>query len=325
MPLNLAVIGGGPKGAAIAAKAAALRLAGFDAPTIAIYEPLSPGASWTGLHGYTDGLQLLCTFPERDLGYPYDRQSFGGKVAEHLFAEYSWHRFSVAAGIDDSKYDNWVLRGRRPPAHRDFARYIEYAIQKSGARHESRSVEHLSYSYPGQKWVLSGAGWRDEFDGVVVTGSIDPLPPMQNAAGNQRVVDGRRFWQNLRQIHGLLQNDLDPSVAIIGAGGTGAAIAHWFVRERFDTIPITLIGREPTLHSRDVSYFEDRLFTDNLAWERLAPQSRLAFVNRLSRGVVWRRVLEALSEARNFTYESYQVLGFLRRSRSFGQLPGRIS
>jgi len=92
------------------------------------------------------GYSFFAPSPERDLGYPYDRQSFGGKVAEHLFAEYSWHRFSVAAGIDDSKYDNWVLRGRRPPAHRDFARYIEYAIQKSGARHESRSVEHLSYS-----------------------------------------------------------------------------------------------------------------------------------------------------------------------------------
>jgi hypothetical protein len=133
---------------------------------------------------------------------------------------------------------------------------------------------------------------------------------MQNASGNQRVVNGRSFWQSIPQIRGLLQNDPDPSVAIIGAGGTGAAIAHWFIRERIETVQITLIGREPTLHSRDFSYFEDRLFTDSLAWERLAPPSRLAFVNRLSRGVVWRQVLEALSEARNFRYESYQVLGF---------------
>jgi hypothetical protein len=36
MPLDLAVIGGGPKGAAIAAKAAALRAAGYVAPAITI-------------------------------------------------------------------------------------------------------------------------------------------------------------------------------------------------------------------------------------------------------------------------------------------------
>jgi mycobactin lysine-N-oxygenase len=77
MPLDLAVIGGGPKGAAIAAKAAALSAAGYDAPKITIYEPHSLGASWTGRFGYTDGLQLLCTF--------------GEAVAEYLFAEYSWH------------------------------------------------------------------------------------------------------------------------------------------------------------------------------------------------------------------------------------------
>src|SRR5260221_2211784 len=129
MPLDLAVIGGGRKGAAIAAKAAALRAARYDAPTVTIYEPHSLGASWSGRFGYTDGMQLLCTLAERDLGYPYDARTFGEAVAEHLFAEYSWHRFSVYAG----EYGNWVLRGRRPQAHRDFARYIEYAIQKSGA------------------------------------------------------------------------------------------------------------------------------------------------------------------------------------------------
>jgi hypothetical protein len=45
MTLDLAVIGGGPKGAAIAAKAAALRAARYDAPNITIYEPHSLGAS----------------------------------------------------------------------------------------------------------------------------------------------------------------------------------------------------------------------------------------------------------------------------------------
>ena len=133
---------------------------------------------------------------------------------------------------------------------------------------------------------------------------------MQNASGNQRVVNGRSFWQSIPQIRGLLQNDPDPSVVIIGAGGTGAAIAHWFIRQRIETVPITLIGCEPTLYVRQIGYFEDRLFTESLAWGRLPRQSRLAFVNRLSRGVVWRNVLEALSEVGNFEYAPYLVLGF---------------
>src|SRR5215831_16753799 len=98
MPKDLAVIGGGPKGAAIAAKASALRAVGYDAPVITIYEPHSLGASWSGRFGYTDGIQLICTLAERDLGYPYDVRTFGRAVADHLFAEYSWHRFSVSTG-----------------------------------------------------------------------------------------------------------------------------------------------------------------------------------------------------------------------------------
>jgi mycobactin lysine-N-oxygenase len=121
--MELAVIGGGPEGAAIAAKAHALRVAGYQPPNITIFEPDGLGAAWRGMFGYTDGLQPLCTLAERDLGFPYDRTSFGDAVASEMLARFSWQRFSVALGIADTLYENWVVQGRRPPTHRNYARY----------------------------------------------------------------------------------------------------------------------------------------------------------------------------------------------------------
>jgi mycobactin lysine-N-oxygenase len=113
---SLAVLGGGPKGAAVAAKAAALLAEGYQPPAVTIFEPDKFGAAWTGTSGYTDGLQPLCTLAERDFGFPYDRMTFGDAVAADMLSRFSWHRFSVEEGIDDTLYENWVVQGRKPPA-----------------------------------------------------------------------------------------------------------------------------------------------------------------------------------------------------------------
>jgi hypothetical protein len=70
MPKTIAVVGAGPKAAAIATKAWALRSAGIKDVDVIVFDPEGPGAAWDGRHGYTDGQQLLCTPPERDLGFP---------------------------------------------------------------------------------------------------------------------------------------------------------------------------------------------------------------------------------------------------------------
>jgi mycobactin lysine-N-oxygenase len=150
---------------------------------------------------------------------------------------------------------------------------------------------------------------KEQFDGVVVTGSGTPLPRLSGGV-NPRVFDGHSFWLNLPQILSLLQNDPAPSVAIIGAGGTAAAIAHWFVREQITDIPVTVIGREATLFIRTSTPFEDRLFSDEAAWAALAPHVREAFVARLTRGVVWDYVLHRLGGANNIQYRSADVRHF---------------
>ena len=68
---TLAVIGAGPKGIAIAAKARALTAAGLPAPRVVLVEPGAVAGNWTGRQGYTSGVLPLGTPPEKDVGYPY--------------------------------------------------------------------------------------------------------------------------------------------------------------------------------------------------------------------------------------------------------------
>src|SRR5260370_26173625 len=68
---TLAVVGAGPKGIAIAAKARALAAAGLDAPRVALVDRATVAGNWSGRQGYTSGLQPLGTPPEKDIGFPY--------------------------------------------------------------------------------------------------------------------------------------------------------------------------------------------------------------------------------------------------------------
>jgi mycobactin lysine-N-oxygenase len=316
---SIAVIGGGPKAAAIVAKADVLsRHSPHAVPQVTIYERTAFGAAWTGGIGYTDGLQPLCTLAERDLGFPYAK-AYGADVAEALFARYSWQAFGVQAGNGRARYEQWVLHGRRPPTHLEFARYLDWAIRTSGARYVHGDVIGLAHDAKSHQWDVT---WEDatgrhitSHDAVVVTGSGPPVPPFPGAfdalnVRNPRVFDGVTFWTELDEIASILAAEsLDTrKVVLIGAGGTAAAIAHWFVRARID-VPVVIIGREPTLYARHPGYFEDRLFSDDAAWSALPAHVRDEFVRRLTTGVVWNYVLENLDGA-NLTYTCADAVGF---------------
>ncbi|MBV8034135.1 SidA/IucD/PvdA family monooxygenase [Roseateles sp.] len=317
---TLAVIGGGPKAAALAAKAAALRLhSQHTVPDIFIYERDTLGAHWSGGNGYTDGLQPLCTLAERDLGFPY-HLAYGKAVAEDLFAEYSWQAFAVREGLGPAGYEQWVLNGRHPPAHSDFAAYLESSIRRSGAEVRYGEVHGLDHDARTGRWQVTWTGKSgtlgiDRHDAVVITGSGPALPPLPGAltptkTRNLRVFDGTSFWTHLVDIEQILSAEPadDRRVVLIGAGGTAAAIAYWFVRNRAD-VPITIIGREPTLYARHPGYFEDRLFSDESAWAALPAHARDEFVRRLTTGVVWDYVLQGLGDAR-IAYQCADAIGF---------------
>lgn len=315
---RLAIIGAGPKGAAIAAKAAALRAAGHHRPPpdIDLYDPNPVGASWRGSHGYTDGVQPLCTLAERDLGFPYDTASYGPRVAQAMVADFSWQSFAInSAGR--SRYRDWVVNGRRPPRHIDFAGYLEYAVSKAQSGNAATlirdNVSAVDFDYGTRKWLIHSTDpygtsrITSDYDGVVITGSGRPQRALQGANG--RVFDGRTFWQSSRPMQNLLSVDPDPSVLIIGAGGTGAAVAYSFVRRGLTTLPITIVGREATLFARHDGPFEDRLFTDDVAWGALVPHVREAFLARTTAAVVWDYVLRNLVSD-NITYECYSARGY---------------
>jgi mycobactin lysine-N-oxygenase len=89
LPVRIAVIGGGPKAAALAAKAWVLRDQQIADIRVTIFEPAAIGAEWSGKCGYTDGEQRLCTIAERDVAYPYNSM-LGRQVDAAMASKFSW-------------------------------------------------------------------------------------------------------------------------------------------------------------------------------------------------------------------------------------------
>src|SRR5215831_12929734 len=117
----LAVVGAGPKGIAIAAKARALAAVGLPAPRVVLVDRSEVAGNWSGRQGYTSGLLPLGTPPEKDVGYPYV-PSWGDASADVLaaMARYSWQRHLIRRGV----YSDWIDRGRMRPTHRQWSAYL---------------------------------------------------------------------------------------------------------------------------------------------------------------------------------------------------------
>src|SRR3546814_18362589 len=72
-PKTVAVIGGGPKAAAIVARAATLRelLGAAKVPDVLVFEKRAIGSARSGDGCYSSGHQTLCSPAEKDVGFPY--------------------------------------------------------------------------------------------------------------------------------------------------------------------------------------------------------------------------------------------------------------
>ena len=126
---SLLVAGAGPKGIAIAAKAAALTAAGLPAPEVTVVDPLGVAGHWRGQEGYTDGRRQLGTRPEKDIGFPY-LQSWGERSAEvsARMQALSWHAYLMAT----QQLGEWVDRGCPRPTHGRWGEYITWAAETAG-------------------------------------------------------------------------------------------------------------------------------------------------------------------------------------------------
>ena len=56
-----------------------------------------------------------------------------------------------------------------------------------------------------------------------------------------------------------------------------------------------MVADQAALFTRGDSVFENRLFSDEAAWQALSIKSRQEFFNRLNRGVVWGTVMDEVS------------------------------
>src|SRR5258708_21638783 len=144
----LAVVGAGPKGIAIAAKARALAAAGLPVPRVVLVDRGQAAGNWSGRQGYTNGLLPLGTPPEKDVGYPYAAGS--GDASANVvaaMAEYTWQRHLIRHGA----YSDWVDRGRMEPTQRAWSAYLREVADAAEAEIVSGVVTGLEVT-GGGRW-----------------------------------------------------------------------------------------------------------------------------------------------------------------------------
>jgi mycobactin lysine-N-oxygenase len=298
---RLAIIGGGPKAAAIAAKASCLRDLADLPIEVAIFEQHEIGSAWSGRYGYTDGQQRLCTPAERDVGFPYDSQLAQGLGSE-LQVRFSWMAYAISNGT----YGDWVDRGRPKPTHREFADYIAWCIDGKAPVYFG---EVTALKQRSGRWsvtyrdVATGLDVRESgFDGVVVTGP-GPQAKRLPQVVDPRIFDGVSLWLPgiVTGAAQLAAQSPDDPVIIVGSGGTAAATAAALVRAQVRN-EIIVLGNQAALYARADSYFENRAFRDPKFWSALSAEDRRAFSDRLTRGAVWSNVVDLLAQVNTIDY-----------------------
>jgi mycobactin lysine-N-oxygenase len=225
-----------------------------------------------------------------------------------MYDEFSWPAYLLS---QPQAFSQWVDAGRKPPLHREFAQYLSWAVERSKAEVVTAEVSRLSLDSQGSKWQVWKKGSsgdhfasRRTFDGVVVS-SPGPDKKLTLSEPSALVFTGQDFWRRTRDLQAIFnehRNDEKKSktafeIAIIGAGGTAAAIWAWLTRSGFRDVRISLVAPQAALFTRGDSVFENRLFSDETLWRRLSPESQEAFFRRLNRGVVWATVMDQVETA----------------------------
>src|SRR5262249_48723040 len=288
---NLAVVGAGPKGIAIPAKARALAPAGLPAPRVVLVDRGEVAGNWSGRHGYTSGLLPLGTPPEKDVGYPYPA-SWGHASADvaAAMAQYSWQRHLIKHGA----YSDWVDRGRMRPTHRQWAAYLRDVAQAAEAEILHGVVTGLEVA-GGDRWELTpAAGERRSSDGVVVTGAGPAVTVPGQPRVHPRVLDGRTYWL---QEHAL-RHERAQNVCVVGSGETAAWVVIDILNRCHPHSTIDVLTMRGVLYSRGESYDENRFYSDPGDWPHLAEAHRREFLDRTDRGVFSLQAEATLSQAR---------------------------
>jgi len=285
------VVGAGPKGIAIAAKARAIAAAGLPAPRVVLVDRGEVAGNWSGRQGYTSGLLPLGTPPEKDIGYPY-AASWGDASADVVaaMAGYSWQRHLINHGV----YGDWVDRGRMRPAHRQWSVYLREVAEAAGAEIVRGVVTGLEVADGGRWEIRLAAGTAIAADGVVITGAGPVITVPGQPSDHPRVLDGRSYWLAAHE----LNHERALNVCVVGSGETAASVVIDLVRRCHKRSTIDVLTARGVLYSRGESYDENRLYSDPGEWPRLAEAHRREFLQRTDRGVFSLQAEAALNQAR---------------------------
>ena len=289
---TLAVVGAGPKGIAIAAKARALATAGLDPPRVLLIDRGPVAGNWTGQQGYTNGLLPLGTPPEKDVGFPY-ACSWGAASPAVIaaMAADSWHQHLIRHG----QYADWVDRGRLRPTHRQWSAYLRNVAERVAANIVADEVVGLDIE--GGRWRLTlASGEPIVADGVVVTGAGPPVGVPGQPEQHPRVFDGRSYWRHER----ALSQRGAQSVCVIGSGETAASVVISLLKNSHQRSTVDILTSRGVLYSRGESYDENRYFSDPGDWPQLAEQHRRGFLERTDRGVFSQQAESVLNQSHGF-------------------------
>ena len=287
----LAVVGAGPKGIAIAAKARALAAAGLPAPRVVLVDRGEVAGNWSGRQGYTSGLLPLGTPPEKDVGYPY-AAGWGDASADVVaaMAGYSWQRHLIRHGA----YSDWVDRGRMRPTHRQWSAYLREVAEVAEAEIVCGVVTGLEVVGGGRWEVRLAAGAAIAADGLVITGAGPVITVPGQPGDHPRVLDGRTYWLAAQE----LKHERAQNVCVIGSGETAASVVIDLVKRRHKRSTIDVLTARGVVYSRGESYAENRFYSDPGQWPRLAETHRREFLERTDRGVFSLQAEAALNQAR---------------------------
>lgn len=308
MPKKIAIIGAGPKAAAIAARAAALRAVVGDpatVPDLVIFEKDAIGAAWSGHGNFSSGFLELCTPGEKDVGFPYHeaeiRRGEKRALGREIFGRFSWQAYCVA----NDRYAEWIDRGRRHPTHAQWSNYLGWVFAEADLDPVIASVAAVRPK--AGRWqveyVEAGKVKLMAVDAVVVTGTGTPRRvPHGPGVPPDRLLDAESFWPN----RDSLKLGPDSTIAVVGDGGGAGAIIGWLC-DRYaerDDVAIRSICPAGTLFPRGDGYAERRWFSDPSEWADLAMHDRENILKRTEAGVVSSRNKERIDRSPN--------LGFVR-------------
>ncbi len=302
--VDVAVLGAGPKAAAIASKTHVLQELGYGPLRVAVLEQREVAASWTGRHGFTSGVELLGTRPEKDVGFPYQSaRSWGprGREIDQRMIQFSWQSHLVELG----EYHHWVDAGAPCPEHRQLARYVSWVLSRATLGVEVRMARVMAIGLHPDGWLLScetPSGGREYVlaeQGLVLTG---PGASRQLSCAKEvahRVISPAATTAETR----AMCVPRNGRVCIVGSGESAVALALSLAREFGDDLELTFVA--PSLpYSRSETFLENSVYSDPqiVGWRQLSEADRREFIRRTDRGVMSPDAVAQLSRYRNLSF-----------------------